>query len=93
MISQILLWGGLVLLWIGGVGLLRMRNPYDRLQAAGVGDVGGVVLVLLGVLVDMGFRQSGGIPLLLLVFLAFTGPLATHSIAKAAFVRGERPRE
>ncbi len=93
MTAQILLGGGVLLLWLGGVGMLRMRNPYDRLQAAGVGDIGGVALVLVGVIVDMGFWESGGIPLLLLAFLAFTGPLATHAIAKAAFVRGERPRE
>ncbi len=93
MMAQVLLWGGGALLWLGGVGLLRMRNPYDRLQAAGVGDIGGVALILLGVVLEMGFWESGGIPLLLLVFLLFTGPLATHSIAKAAFVRGERPEE
>ncbi|MFO8034868.1 MAG: monovalent cation/H(+) antiporter subunit G [Candidatus Bipolaricaulota bacterium] len=93
MIAQVFLWGGSLLLWLGGVGLLKMRNPYDRLQTAGVGDIGGVVLVLVGVMLEMGFWDSGGIPLLLLVFLAFTGPLATHAIAKAAFVRGERPEE
>ncbi len=93
MIGQVLLWMGAGLLWLGGIGLLRAWSPYDRLQAAGVADIGGVVLVLVGLIVRMGFRASGGIPVVLLVFLVFTGPLATHAIAKAAFIRKERFRE
>jgi len=92
-IAQGFLWAGMALLWVGGVGLLRMRNPYDRLQTAGVGDIGGAALMLVGVLLDMGFWETSGVPLLLMLFLLFTGPLATHSIAKGAFVRGERPKE
>lgn len=92
-LPDIVLWLGAALLWLGGMGLLRSWSPYDRLQAAGVADIGGVVLVLVGLIVHMGFRESGGIPLVLLAFLVFTGPLATHAIAKAAFIRKERFKE
>jgi len=87
-----LLAGGLLLLLIGSLALVRFRDPYERLQGAGVGDVGGAALVMLGLLAG-GWDASGGVKLLLLFFLLFTGPIATHAIAKAAFVRRHRPGE
>ncbi len=93
MIGTVLLVAGLALLFLGGVGLLRFRGPYERLQASGVGDVGGAVLFLVGLIVHLGWSGAGPILVLLILFFVFTGPLSTHAIAKGAFVRGERPRE
>lgn len=93
MIGIVLLAAGLALLFLGGVGVLRLGGPYERLQAAGVGDIGGAVLVLVGLIVHLGWEATGGILVVLILFLVFTGPLSTHAIAKAAFVRGERPKE
>lgn len=84
---------GLVLLFLGGVGLFRFRGPYERLQASGVSDIGGAVLFLVGLILRMGWSATGGILVALILFFLFTGPLSTHAIAKGAFVRGERPRE
>lgn len=93
MIGIVLLAAGLALLFLGGVGVLRLRDPYERLQAAGVGDIGGAVLVLVGLIVRLGWEATGGILVVLILFFVFTGPLSTHAIAKAAFVRGMRPKE
>jgi len=90
-IALALLAAGLAFLFLGGLGLVRFHGPYERLQGAGVGDIGGAALLLIGLL----FRDwtaSGGVGVLLLIFLLFTGPIATHAVAKAAFVRGERPK-
>jgi len=89
----LLLWIGVGLLWLGGIGMLRMRNPFDRLQVAGVADIGGASLVLIALMTQRGLGSAGLVTLLLLLFVVFTGPLATHAIAKAAFGRGERPEE
>ncbi|QAA76110.1 MAG: hypothetical protein BIP78_0344 [Candidatus Bipolaricaulis sibiricus] len=93
MIGTVFLAAGLALLLLGGVGLLRFRGPYERLQAAGVGDIGGAFLFLVGLILRLGWPATGGILVALIGFFLFTGPLSTHAIAKAAFVRGERPSE
>lgn len=93
MIGIVLLAAGLALLLLGGLGMLRFRGPYARLQAAGVGDTGGTVLFLVGLIVHPGWSGAGPVLVLLILFFVFTGPLSTHAIAKGAFVRGERPRE
>lgn len=92
MIGTALIASGLVLLFLGGLGLVRFRSPYDRLQAAGVGDTGGSLVFLAGLAVSCGWEATGGILVLLGLFLLFTGPLSTHAIAKGAFVQGERAR-
>lgn len=91
MSGTVLLWLGLTLLLLGGVGMLRFRTPYDRLQAAGVADVGGATLFLVGLVIYTGWEATGGIAILLILFLLFTGPLSTHAIAKGTFVRREKP--
>ena len=39
--AQAFLAAGVLLLLVGGIGFLKYKDPYSRLQAAGVGDVGG----------------------------------------------------
>ncbi|MBC7222188.1 monovalent cation/H(+) antiporter subunit G [Candidatus Bipolaricaulota bacterium] len=90
MIGEILLSLSLALVWLGGVGMVRFRAPYCRLQVAGVADIGGAVLFLTGLIVYSGWHVTGGLMIALILFLLFTGPLATHAIAKSAFVVGVR---
>lgn len=89
-VGEALLALGVALLWVGGLGMVRFRSPYARLQAAGVADVGGAAAFLLGLMLRAGWAATGGLTLVLLLFLLFTGPLATHAIAKGAFVRRVR---
>lgn len=81
---------GLALLWIGGLGMVRFRSPYVRLQVSGVADIGGTTVFLLGLMLREGWPATGGLTLVLLLFVLFTGPLATHAVAKSAFVRNVR---
>ncbi len=67
--------------------MVRFRSPYVRLQVAGVGDIGGVTLFLLGLILHAGWEATGGLTIVMVLFLLFTGPLATHAVAKSAFVR------
>lgn len=79
---------GIALLHLGGLGVLRFRDPYSRLQAAGVADVGGVLSFLLGLALRVGWGWEIGA---LAVLVLFTGPVATHAIAKGAFLRRHPP--
>lgn len=87
MIGGVVLVLGLSLLWLGALGMLRFRSPYCRLQVAGVADIGGAGLFLLGLIAYSGWSATGGIMIVLILFLLFTTPLGTHAIAKSAFIR------
>ena len=78
---------GVLLLFVGGTGVLRFRDPYSRLQAAGVADVGGAFSFLVGLSLLAGWGWELGVLGLLALLFLFTGPVATHAIAKGAFLR------
>ncbi len=94
MISGILIGIGLAFVLIGTIGILRFGDVYSRLQAGGVSDNAGLGLVLIGLVVRGGWEAHDAGLLLLLALLLLTNPIATHSIARSAFVRrhtGEDP--
>jgi len=78
---------GTSLVVIGTVGILRFNDVYGRLQASGVSDNVGVVLVLIGLMIHGGWTSSDWTLLFLTLLLVVTNPIATHSIAKSAFVQ------
>ena len=78
-----LMLGGFLIL-TGAFGLLRFPDLYTRMHAAGVTDTGGAGLVLLGLMLQAGFTLVTVKLVLILWFLLFTGPVATHALAKAA---------
>ena len=87
MIAYALVGLGLTFVFIGTIGILRFRDVYSRLQASGVSDNAGLGLVLIGLVVRGGWERHDAALLLLLFLLLITNPIATHSIARSAFVR------
>lgn len=91
MLSWAALLGGIFFIGVGGVGLLRMPDFYTRLHAAGIIDTLGAGLVLLGLMLQGGWTQVTIKLILILLFLWFTSPTATHSLVKAALSDPENP--
>lgn len=83
-LSWILLLTGAAFVLIGGVGLIRLPNFFTRLHAASVTDTAGVMSIALGLMLQAGFSQATVKLLLIVLFMIFTGPAATHALAKAA---------
>ena len=83
-ISWVCLLGGGLFVLAGGIGVLRMPDFFTRLHAAGVTDTMGAGLVLIGLMFQAGFTQVSIKLALILFFLLFTSPTATHALAKAA---------
>ncbi|MCG8460399.1 MAG: monovalent cation/H(+) antiporter subunit G [Holophagales bacterium] len=88
-----LLSGSLVLV-TSAVGIVRLPNFFTRLHAASVNETFGPGLLLLG----LALEAWGDIEVmvkvaLVLVFLVLTGPVASHSLAKAALENGVMPGE
>lgn len=68
----------------GAVGLLRFPDFFTRLHAAGVTDTLCVGLILLGLMLQAGWSLVLVKLILILLFLFFTSPTASHALAKAA---------
>jgi len=84
LLSGLILLGGLSCVVIGGIGILRLPDCYTRLHAAGLTDTLGAGLILLGLMFQAGWNQVTLKLLLLLLWLWFTSPIATHALARAA---------
>jgi len=89
--SWALLIGGAVFVVAGGIGLIRLPDFYSRMHAAGLVDTMGAGLIVAGLAIQAGFTQVTIKLGLILVFLFFTSPTATHAVAHAARVGGLKP--
>lgn len=84
MLSWACLLGGGFFVLVGGIGLLRLPDFFTRLHAAGITDTLGAGLIVLGLALQSGLSLVTVKLFLLLGFLIFTSPTATHAIARAA---------
>lgn len=92
LLGWLALLGGVAFSLIGSVGLMRMPDFYTRLHAAGITDTLGAGLILFGLMMQAGWTLVSIKLLLILLFLWFTGPIATHALARAALADPANPR-
>jgi len=90
-LSWVLLLGGGAFGVLGGLGLVRFPDFYTRLHAAGVTDTLCALMIILGLILQAGFSILTVKLALILLFLLFTAPTASHALARAAIVDGVAP--
>jgi multicomponent Na+:H+ antiporter subunit G len=77
---------GSLFLFLGAVGIVRMPDLYNRMQAGTKATTLGTILTLLGIGI---YHPSWlGRMLLLVVFVAITNPISSHALARAAHFIG-----
>jgi len=76
---------------VGAVGLLRMPDIYTRMHAASVIETLGVGLILLGLVLQACFTLVAIKLLIIALLILFASPTATHALARAAMIRGQKP--
>ncbi|KAF0281218.1 monovalent cation/H(+) antiporter subunit G [Spiribacter roseus] len=76
---------------IGGIGVVRFPDIYTRLHAGGVTDTIVPLLIVGGLVLQSGWHQLSFKLLLILLFLLFTTPTASHATARAAMAAGIEP--
>ncbi len=95
LLADILSWACLViggaLCLIGGLGLLRLPDLFARMHAAGIIDTLGMGLIMLGLMFQAGFTLITVKLIIIIVFILYTSPTATHAVAKAALHGGVSP--
>jgi multicomponent Na+:H+ antiporter subunit G len=73
---------------VGALGLLRLPDVYNRLQAATKCVTLGTCLILIGVLVHTGWNATGIKALVAAVFVLWTSPTGSHALARGAHKSG-----
>ena len=79
---------GLAFDLFGCLGLVRLPDVYNRLQAATKCVTMGTCSILFGTFLIVGFQAQGVKALLCIVFLLLTSPVAAHAIARGAHRSG-----
>ena len=76
---------------VGAVGLVRMPDVFTRLHAASVMETLGAGSLLLGMMIAGGWSLDTAKLAIILGILLYTGPIATHALARAALTAGVEP--
>jgi len=89
LLADIFLVIGCAFIAIGSLGLLRMPDVYNRLQAGTKAATLGAMALLLGI----GLHHPDWWPKLLVIagFVLFTNPVGSSTIARAARISGIKP--
>ena len=80
---------GSVFLLLGAIGIYRMPDLYNRLQAGTKATTLGAMSLILGV----GLIQPHWIfkLIIIIIFIAFANPLSSHALARASYRYGIKP--
>ena len=89
-IGGILIGIGLAFDLIGAIGLVRLPDIYNRLQAATKCVTLGTATLLIGVAVYCGWSALSVKALLCAIFILLTSPVGAHAIARGAHIFGVR---
>jgi len=79
---------GLAFDFFGCLGLVRLPDLYNRLQASTKCVTFGTCGIMFGIFIRHGFTAVGVKALLCGVFLLLTAPVSAHAIARGAHIRG-----
>ena len=79
---------GLAFDFFGCLGLVRLPDVYNRLQAATKCVTLGTCSILFGTFLIVGFTAAGMKSLLCIIFLILTSPVAAHAVSRGAHRSG-----
>ena len=79
---------GLAFDFLGCLGLVRLPDVYNRLQAATKSVTMGTCSILFGTFLVVGPTAAGFKSLLGILFLLLTAPVAAHAVARGAHRAG-----
>ena len=79
---------GLALDFFGCLGLVRLPDVYNRLQASTKCATLGTAFILFGLFLTRGISAVGFKSLLCICFVFMTAPVSAHALARAAHKNG-----
>jgi len=88
MISTILIVIGLVFNLLGCIGMLRLPDVYNRLQAATKCVTLGTCCLLISLVARYGLNDFGIKALIAIPFIFFASTIAAHALIRGAYIYG-----
>ncbi|MDY6801370.1 MAG: monovalent cation/H(+) antiporter subunit G [Bacteroidota bacterium] len=85
-IGAILVLSGSIFIFLGALGLVRMPDLFNRIQAGTKASTLGTFLSLIGLLLIT--PEWWGKLILLMIFILITNPVSSHILARAAHFIG-----
>jgi len=79
---------GLLFDLMGTIGLVRLPDVYNRLQAGTKCVTLGTCMILVGILILNGVSALGAKALLAAIFILLTSPVGAHAVARGAHISG-----
>jgi multicomponent Na+:H+ antiporter subunit G len=79
---------GLIFNFFGCLGLIRLPDLYNRLQASTKSVTLGTCGILFGLFLFKGFSASGIKAILCIIFILVTAPVSAHALARGAHKSG-----
>ena len=73
---------GVIVFGIELYGVFKFRYVLNRMHAAALGDTLGILLSMLGLMLMIGFNFTSLKMLLVVIFLWFASPVASHTLAR-----------
>ncbi|MFQ5867255.1 MAG: monovalent cation/H(+) antiporter subunit G [bacterium] len=89
-IGKIIIVVGVVFDTFGCIGLVRLPDVYNRLQAATKCVTLGTCGIMFGIFIMQGFNSLGIKALVCIPFIFLTAPTAAHALARGAHLFGVR---
>lgn len=88
-VGAILILLGSVFLLLGAIGIYRMPDLYNRLQAGTKATTLGAMSLIFGV----GLMEPSWLfkLVIIILFIAFANPLSSHALARASYRQGKKP--
>lgn len=88
-IGGLLILIGSAFLFLGALGILRMPDVYNRIQAGTKATTLGAMSLIMGV----GFLEPAWMlkSIIIVVFIAFSNPISSHALARAMYKRKRYP--
>jgi multicomponent Na+:H+ antiporter subunit G len=87
-IGNVLIAIGVIFDVLGAIGLVRLPDVYNRLQAATKCVTLGTCMILMGVFFIAGFSAMGIKALICMVFVLLTSPTSAHALARGSHKAG-----
>lgn len=76
----------------GAIGIFRFKEFYSRTHAASVTDTLCVFFIMSGLILQSGFTLISVKMIMIVVLLWLTSPVASHSLIRAAYQTGLKPK-
>lgn len=84
---------GVIIFGLELFGVFKFKYVLNRMHAAAMGDTFGIALSMIGLVIMCGLNFTSLKMMLVVVFLWFASPVASHTLAKFEVETNEKPED